>query len=254
MGWQDAPEATDTAPQGGAAWQSAPLDTSTPTPVYSGSVLPFSRYSDGSVGFDSNAGVVGGIKRAITGLPGLAHQTGAETAANTATPETSGQVANVAAMTTPGDMIAPGVSGTATKAAANVAVPTAQELHAAASAGYDSLRNLGVHYDPDHVSSMVQGTQDALGNLGLSSEVAPQTHAILNRLGSPPDGQGVSVPLTGLTNARSVLGRVGQGPNPVDRLASKKAISALDDFVQNPPQEAVLAGDASQAADTLKLR
>ena len=38
-------------------------------PTYSGSVLPFSRYTDGSVRFDSDAGVLGSLKRGMT-LPG----------------------------------------------------------------------------------------------------------------------------------------------------------------------------------------
>jgi len=219
-------------------------------PVYSGSVLPFSRYADGSVGFDSNAGIVGDVKRAITGLPGLAREAGAETASNIATPQTAGQFAQLAMMATPGDMLAPGVSGKAVQAA--VDTPTTKELYDAAGAGYNSLRNLGVHYDLNHVGSMAQGAQDALGELGLSSEVAPQTHAILTRLGNPPEGA-VSVPLTGLTNVRAVLGRIGQGPNPTDRLASRKAISALDSFVENPPSEAVLAGDPATASQTLQV-
>lgn len=218
-------------------------------PAYSGAILPFSRYPDGSVGFDSNAGLVGDVKRAITGLPGLAHQAGAETASNTATSQTAGKSANLAMMATPGDMLTPGISGRAVQS--TVEGPSTKELYDAAGAGYNSLRNLGVHYNLGHVGNMAQGTQDALGELGLSSEVAPQTHAILNKLGTPPEGA-VSVPLTGLTNVRAVLGRIGQGANPVDRLASKKAISALDDFIQDPAPEAVMAGDASAAADALK--
>lgn len=40
-----------------------------PKTIYSGSVLPFSRDENGNVHFDSNAGLVGSIKRALT-LPG----------------------------------------------------------------------------------------------------------------------------------------------------------------------------------------
>jgi len=219
-----------------------------PSPVYSGAILPLTRYSDGSVGFDSNAGLVGDVKRAVRGLPGLARETGAETAANTAAPQTAGQVANLAAMTTPGDFLAPGIAGAPVRQ--GVRVPTAQELHGAADAGYGALRNLDVHYDVDHVGSMVVGTQDALSQLGLSSEVAPKTFAVLNRLGNP-SSEAVSVPLAGLQNARTILGRIGQGIDPTDRLAAKRAISSIDSFIQNVPEEAVLAGPASIASEVL---
>jgi len=45
------------------------LPDEVPTPVMSGSILPFTRYSDGSVRFNSNAGIVGAIKSAVS-LPG----------------------------------------------------------------------------------------------------------------------------------------------------------------------------------------
>src|SRR6185312_16196829 len=208
-----------------------------------GTILPMSRNADGSMNwFDPDAGFVGALKSAVT-LPGDV----ATGKVKEGSPEWIGRTIGMASMATPGDMIAPGVSGLPAKAAA----PTAADLHAAADAGYGALRNLGVHYNLDPVTSMVQGTQDALGNLGLSSEVAPQTHAILNRLGNPPS-EAVSVPLTGLANVRSVLGRIAQGPNPVDRLASKKAVSAIDNFIQNPSPQAVMAGDATAAADALR--
>jgi len=216
------------------------------------SVLPISQYADGTYDWDSNAGMVGAAKRlgqsvvgAIENLPDLARQVGRETAFNTAAPRTAGEVANLAALTTSGDMIAPGLSGTSkSMVRPTVPVPTSQELHAEANADYDIMRGLDVYYDPDHVASVAQGAQDALSNQGWSSETAPKTHAVLSRLANP-DAATISVPLNGLAQARAILGRIGQGADRSDAGAAKSAKNALDGFIQNPPPEAVLAGPAT---------
>lgn len=213
-------------------------------PVYSGAILPMTRYSDGSVGFDSNAGLVGDVKSVLTGLPWLTHQIGAETAANTATPAPAGQTAKIATMFTPGDMLAPGVSGVAKRAA--VDIPKSEELYADANAAYDAGRGLNVHYTTDGVGQLAYGLQSGLDEDGIHGIVAPKTHAILSTLQNP--GDAVSVPLTGLESARRLLGRISSSnPDPVERMAAGRAKSGISDFIENPPEEAVLAGPAADA-------
>lgn len=232
--------------RGPPVWSSSPL-----------SLVPVSRYANGSYGFDSNAGMLGTAKRAgqsvlhsIENLPNLYHQVGAETAANTASPQTAGQVANLATLTAPvGDVRAAGAPGT--MAIRDAAIPTSAELHAGASADYDAMRNLDVHYDPDHVASMAQGTMDALSNQGWSNETASKTHAVLSKLANP-DSSAVSVPLNGLAQARTILGRIGQGADRSDAAAAKSAKNALDSFIANPDPQAVLAGPADLASAYLQ--
>jgi hypothetical protein len=65
----DAPPTPSTSP---AAATPEPAATPAPTPQakpYSGAILPLSKDAEGNVSFDSNAGIVGTIKRAVT-LPG----------------------------------------------------------------------------------------------------------------------------------------------------------------------------------------
>ena len=66
------------------------------------SLLPVSQYADGSYGFDSNAGMLGLQSELgnpslilVENLPNLYQQVGGETANNTATRQTAGQVANL---------------------------------------------------------------------------------------------------------------------------------------------------------------
>jgi hypothetical protein len=70
------------------AWPGQPVES--PKPSYSGSVLPFSIGPDGKAQFDSNAGILGGIKRAFTYPADVA-------AGRKAVPETMGGENNPAA-------------------------------------------------------------------------------------------------------------------------------------------------------------
>ena len=249
-------------------WQPAP--TTSAAPVYSGSIFPLSRYADGSVQFDPNAGIVGSVKNVLTGLPALAHRVDAERAANTATPETAGQVLNAAALTTPGDLRIPGPTQASNATAIGMAhdlgvpgvpapmpavrdvpVPTADELYSAANAAYEKAKGLGVHYDPQAVGSLAFETQQSLDEDGIHGVLAPKTHAILSTLQSPVGSNSagsVTVPLTGLESARRLFGRISaKDPDPTERLAAGQAQQAISGFMENPPEEAVLAGPAAEA-------
>ena len=139
-----------------------------------------------------------------------------------------------------------------TTARATVAPATNDALHAAASSDYDTLRNMNVHYEPDAVADAIQAQQDSLSKTGWSSESAPKTHSILNKLSNPPDGQSVSTPLTGLMEARSGLGKIGQGADRQDAAAAKNSVRAIDDFIANPSPESVMAGPAADASAILQ--
>ena len=210
-----------------------------------------SQYADGSYGFDSNAGMLGAAKRmgksalgTIENLPNLYHQVGAETANNTATPQTAGQVGDLAALTA----MRPDVT-TTTRATIAPAANTA--LHAAADVDYKTLENMNVHYEPDAVADAIQAQQDALSKTGWSSESAPKTHSILGKLSNPPEAA-VSTPLTGLMEARSGLGKIGQGADRQDAGAAKNSIRAIDQFIANPSPQSVVAGPAADASAILQ--
>jgi hypothetical protein len=156
-------------------------------------------------------------------------------------PQTAGRFFNAAALTTPGDLMP------ASSMSARVTVPTTGELKSAGTAARKAADGLGVAYDPYHVSDMAAQTQQGLGS--MTSVVAPQTHAALNDLQKVgPDT--LPMPLSDLDNARKTFGAIAYrspGASPTDRAAAKQSISAIDAFIANPPQEAVLAGPASQA-------
>ena len=225
----------------------------TPTPVFSGSILPLTRYSDNSVGFDSNAGVVGLAKRTLQGawnaatLPGDV-ATGKVDPNSQQAIERSANLAGLASMPLVTGEAIPGALATAAK----VTPPTADVLHAAASAGYDAARNMGVEYHPLAVSAMAQAVQSNLFDQGVLPELAPQTHAILNKLQAVPDVPS-TVPFSSLEAARRAFGRAaGAFTNPTEQFAAKNAQNAIDDFVTTADPSSVVAGPAAAVAKTVK--
>ena len=235
-----APTPPPAASKGSPVWSSSPL-----------SLAPISQYADGSYGFDSNAGMLGAAKRmgksalgTIENLPNLYHQVGEQTANNTAEPDTAVSVNALAALTA----MRPDVT---TTARATIAPAANSALHTAADADYNTLRNMNVHYEPDAAATAMQAQQDALSKTGWSSESAPKTHSILNKLSNPPESA-VSTPLTGLMEARSGLGKIGQGADRQDAAAAKNSVRAIDQFIANPSPQSVMAGPAADASAILQ--
>jgi hypothetical protein len=218
-------------------------------PVVSGDYWPITKYSDGSIGFDSSAGVLGSITRALRGFPQFASDVGQETAENTATPATAGKSLGYASMFAPvGDVLDSGAAANMTKAFRSVPdKPTTDELYATSKGQFQAARDLGVDFSPEHVGNWAFGVQQALDQDGNHAILAPKTHAILSTLQNP--GNAIAVPLTGLEAARRAFGKLAGGADATEGGAAATAKSALTDFMENPPREAVLAGPASPAAD-----
>jgi hypothetical protein len=243
---QEAPPPPQTD-NGGVAWQSSPL-----------SLLPVTAYNNGSWDFDSNSGMLGAGKRlvqgaynTVTGLPALAHQVGEETSANTATPETAGQTWDAAALATPGDMMAPGLSGKTVRAVAET--PTSPELKTAGKSALNAARDTGVDYSIPHVVNLSNNVEQQLYNLGIGPADAPRTFAKLADTRNVPD-DAISVPISGLMGIRRGFSKLtaDQAASDTDRMAAATALGHFQGFLENPPPEAVLAGPASTASDLVK--
>jgi hypothetical protein len=266
MGWQDAPivgaapaepAASPAVPALASAWSQAPLDPTPPEAphaVFSGSILPFSRYSDGSVGFDSNAGIVGQIKSALT-LP----RDVATGQVDPMSDEGVTRALGMAGMLSPvnpavraGDAAIPGVMSAFKNAV--VKPPTAEALSAAGGAGFDAARDMGVEYASPAVADMASGVQADLNARGILPQLAPQTHQLLDALQDVPAGPS-TVPFGNLDAARKAFGMVTQkfGPdNGAERAAAGIAKDAVTGFVQSADPLSVVSGPAADAAAAVK--
>lgn len=225
--------------------------------AYSGSVLPFSRDEQGSVGFDSNAGILGSLKRGFM-LPGqvMSGEVPVFGPDGNVSPEVIGRSLETAAMMSPptpglrtGSGIIPGEKSQVQRSVPPV--PSADDLFAAADDGYNAMRNSGVAYSGDAVRKFATGTKAGLDAEGFIDKVTPRTQSILDDLANPPEGAVADI--QGLHAARKAFGRVaGNFNEPQEQTAAMRAIRGLDEFIGTDDPASVVAGTASDAANALK--
>lgn len=221
------------------------------TSPYKGAILPFSRDDQGNVSFDSNAGIVGALKRAFT-LPGQVYKGEVDPAS----PEGLARAAEMAGVVSP---VNPAVraGGNAVGAAwtrgtrpANPPAPSRDALYAASDAAYESARNMGVDYSADAVRNMAAGLRQSLERDGILEELAPKAFAVLKKLEQPPEGS--VAPLAGLEAARRAFRNAGKDfNNPTDQLAADRLIRGIDEFVAGDVPGSVVSGPASAARAAL---
>lgn len=208
----------------------------------------------GKLASTAASGVYDAAKSAVTGnwFSPLAKQTGAETSANTASPGTAGQVANAAALMTPGDMMAPGLSGKAVKSA--VETPSEAELLKAGGADLQAARNTGVDYSAPHAVNVANTVEQQLYSQGIGRADAPRTYAKLDdarNTGPIGPGETAVMPINDLMGIRRGFSQLtaDKSASDMDRAASATALGHYQSFLENPPPEAVVAGPASTASD-----
>lgn len=220
-------------------------------PAYSGSILPFSKDQQGNVGFDSNAGILGAVKRSVM-LPGEAMAGQIDPSSDEAIAR-SFEFASMFSPATPGmrsgDMAIPGESRSVRQA--TPAAPTADDLYAEAGRGFQAMRDSGVDYSSNAVRDMAETLKIKLMEDGFDEETATRTIRTLNKLATPPENSVANI--RGLHSARKTFGKVAQDfNNPPDQSAATRAIRGLDEFIGNADEASVVAGTPSDAANALK--
>lgn len=229
-----------------------------PKTVYKGMVLPMNYDDKGGAHFDMSAGIPGMVQNIAKGLwsgataPGDVYNGKLDPASDTAI----GRAFDLASAASPvnpaiqaGDRAIPGVLKAVTQQ--KVAPPTTDALYNAASGGYNQARDMGVDYSAKAVKNLASGLRSSLEQDGVLAELAPKSFSILSKLESPADGS--VAPLAGIDAARKAFGLAAKDfSNPTEQLAAKRIMGGLDNFVQNPSAESVVAGPAAAAASTIK--
>jgi hypothetical protein len=212
-------------------------------PVYSGTILPRVRYADGREEWSSDAGIVGAVKR-VVGLPGDVY-------AGRVDPRSDAGIERAAEMAAMALPVSPAFRGPSWAARrANVPAPSAEELKAAGSGGYNQARQMGVDYSSDAVRGMADALRARLEGDGILAELAPKSFRILERLANPPNGS--VAPLVGLEAARRAFRNARKDfSNPTEKLAAERIIRGLDQFMEGANPASVVAGPAAAAGRTL---
>jgi hypothetical protein len=220
-------------------------------------LLPFSKETaTGDVSFDPDAGILGVLKRAVMApgdvAMGKMDPTSPEGVRRTA--EMGMTVTPMSAATRATEAAIPG-----TLKALRVGepkVPTAQELKAAGSAGFEQARGLGVDYSTDAVKSSLDDLARSLEDDGFNDVTAKQTFALLAKAREKPeveDGATVLTSLDNLISLRRSLQKTAGGSDATERAAASRAIDALDEFISAADPQSVMAGAASTAGRTLDV-
>ena len=205
---------------------------------YTGSVLPFSMDAQGNTHFDPHAGILGSVIDAFT-APG-------DVASGKLDPysaEAERRALNFATLASPvnpavraGDFAIPGAARNLRQT--TPPAPTAAALKAATDTGYDAVRATGATYPGEAVSAAARDTVNGLNADGFIATNAPKTHAILQGLSNPEPGAFATI--VGLDSARRALGKVTG--DATDMAAAKRAIGAIDDFIQARGEASPMAG------------
>lgn len=221
-----------------------------PTPEYSGAILPFSRMPDGSVQFDSNAGLVGVAKRAFS-LPGEVYR--GETQINDpvtgdVTDDAIGRSLEFASVFSPvnpavrsGGGLVPGKKQNLRRAKPKA--PTAEELLKAGSQGFDDMRATGAEYAASDVKRLAEALKTRMNEAGFDETTAPKTFGTLNKLADPPPNSVATI--KNLHSARKTFGKI-KG-DPTDSSAARQAIGKLDEFISGSGDLAPAAGAQTAA-------
>ena len=225
---------------------------------YSGSILPLSKDAQGKVSFDSDAGIVGMVKRAV-GLPGRVYNQKPDMFTEQGVQnymrnegeilDSANDLAGLASPMNPGvrsgDFVIPGVKSSAQMA--KVAPPSSRQLRQASDEAFENVRNSGVDYNAQAVAAMARDVKLALERDGILANGAPKTHSYLDDLANPPEG--AVAPISHLMAARYAARNARKDfANPTEQLAGRRMVDSLDKFMGSDNPNAVVAGPAAAAA------
>jgi hypothetical protein len=231
--------------------QGVAMPTEAEDKSYTGAILPFSVDAQGNKSFDSDAGLLGSLKRSFM-LPGDVYagkvdpmsEEGIGRALEFATTFASPSPAIRA-----GDRAIPGTSLAMRRG--KVEPPSAEALKEAARVGYDQVRDAGVDYSAKSVQTLARAAQSELEKDGILKELAPKSFSILDKLSNAPEG--AVAPISGIEAARRAFGNAAKDfANPTEQLAAKRVMERLDQFVMDPDASSVVAGAAGEAGSVLK--
>lgn len=195
-------------------------------------ILPLSEGPDGTIAFDSNAGVIGAVKDALT-LPG-------DVATGRADPMSDKGIARTLGLAVVASPINPAVrSGSGVIPGAKRAVrrsvpaaPTSDVLKSAAKSTFEDLTDADIRYPADRVARAMREASITLEQNGFLRANVPKTFNVLDGLVSPPDDPKAFATFGNLHSARKALSHAGKDfSNPAEQSAARVVRGKLDEFL-----------------------
>lgn len=239
----DAPANTELAPLP----ENAQLDAA----PYHGMVLPVSRDASGPYFDPLNAGPIAALRQFFANAYSAARTPGDVYTGKTPIMANGGynpDLINRGIDFTTLFTLSPAPGAIPTRQAA-VAAPTATELKAAGSAGYNAARSAGLEIDPQIAVDTAAKLSNDLTRAGFGAKVAPQTHGILDEIANPPSGPGVIRNLTTMDDLEAIRRNLANlGGSNTEREAARRAVGEFDGILERLTPADVVAGPTSGPA------
>lgn len=125
-------------------------------------------------------------------------------------------------------------------------IPTTEELHAAAKAGFKNPEIDRLVLKPQSVIDWKNRTQVGLNNDGFNEILAPKTFGIMAQLDKVP--QRGFIAGKNLETLRRQLGEAAKATDLTERAAATRALRSLDAYVARVPKNDVVRGDPGKVA------
>ncbi|SCD24321.1 hypothetical protein [Brucella inopinata] len=129
------------------------------------------------------------------------------------------------------------------------ALPTADDLRAAAQVAYQKADDAGVVYTKQGMERLRDALMKDFAEFGYHPELQSGAKVALNEVNRLADG---NVTFKGLDTARKIAGNAYQPGNKANNALTAKISEALDNFAANPQAGDVLVGNSAEAAAALK--
>jgi len=134
---------------------------------------------------------------------------------------------------------------------------TREQLVSKATNDYRRAEQAGVQFDVAAISNLSQSIRQSLSqpNLQFHPQLHPRINVVLNDIDTAvanAQKNGTPISFSQLELLRRVARTAGKSLDKDERRLSSNIIRQLDDFVDAPPANAVIAGDAADAGTAIK--
>lgn len=130
--------------------------------------------------------------------------------------------------------------------AARATIPDNAALKTASQAGYDMAERAGVLVRPEGIQRLATETVGDLAQYGYHPALQPKIGTVLSEMERLANTQ--SITYKGLDTLRRMVGQVASSSEPSERAMASRILARLDDFMENPRPNEVLAGDIGMAS------
>jgi hypothetical protein len=223
---------------------------------FSGDILPVSRKEPGGPWeFDSDAGLVGTVKRAIQ-LPRQVYEGKVDPLSDEGSMRALEAATIMSPMGAASRAMNPALNSRFATRKLPPNAPTRKALKEATTAGYKQARALGAEFNPQSVKSWADDTVGKLNAEGQIAKNYPEVHNLLDELRTVPNEPGAtsSITLESVDAFYRELGRLAGSPDAPKASAAAVVQGSFDDFIRSLDPADVVAGTTTpqRAAQILK--